>query len=337
MDDVTVNGNPFQNLLVLDEIRLGDRDFHAGIDYVSRQKRSQVAVKFLMFAFAFYGLLVAWVAATSGLNGARLFLAMVAYPLLPILVLIYLGAMTGYNLHGKGQCYDICTKTYVPRGDRFSIMEAFASRYVDELTPFETEIKEDFQDITNTTIFSEPAGTIEKIQNAWKAHPEYIALFFLPCTGIFAVSALVFGLARVERIEFSVGMILTLVIIEELFLKGIWNWVIPTLDNRASVMGRVISKEGSKGMVAGGGFAFAESFFIISNGVDWAENLIVRFLFSFPAHMMFSMLVFIGLGRVAQGWKAKSLPKCMIGIVFIVVPIFLHFLYNMVVWGYENG
>jgi len=161
------------------------------------------------------------------------------------------------------------------------------------------------------------------------ANAPYIGLFFF-MSMIYFVLFLVDFFAFEGGISKTVLAIVILATVEEV-AKGVGYFVTPTLESNMRIMGIALKDEFGKGLIAGCGFAFAETLMRLQRGVNPLENFFVR-LPTLGLHMLASGVFFMGLAWVMDGKKNNARRTLGIGIIAMGLACLLHILFNMSVW-----
>jgi len=140
-------------------------------------------------------------------------------------------------------------------------------------------------------------------------------------------------------------MILLCVVIEE-SVKGIGFFSTTTIENYYCIkvlpgtFSPVANKYALKGVVAGCGYAFIETFSRLETGINPLLNFIIR-LPTLALHIVATALVFSGLGVIKEGWveadQRRKTQAIAWGILLILLAIGIHIMYNLVATGIVEG
>ena len=162
------------------------------------------------------------------------------------------------------------------------------------------------------------------------ANAGYIGLFFFMSVVFFwlwAVSAL--GYMSFE--EKSLMVIVLFAAVEEV-AKGIGYIITPTLHGGLKVGSTQLADSFGKGLIAGCGFAFAETFMRLERGVNPVGNFILR-LPTMGVHMLSSAVFFVGLSWIGKAaTKTKNREDFAVGLIALVLAVGIHAGWNTLVW-----
>lgn len=164
----------------------------------------------------------------------------------------------------------------------------------------------------------------------------YSGMFFIMSVPFFIL--FLANKAYLSGMENVWWLILLCVVIEE-SVKGIGFFSTPTIENYYCVKvlpGRfspMVNKYALKGVVAGCGYAFIETFSRLETGVNPLLNFIIR-LPTLALHIVATGIVFWGMGLIQEGRamseQRKKKTTITHGVLLILLAIGVHVLYNVV-------
>jgi len=215
---------------------------------------------------------------------------------------------------------DLCSRKELP-AERWFLSHSLLNR--EEKSRLYSALEKDFKTLEDRPYFE----VYDDIFSVFNSNAGYIGLFF--CMGwvylflFFLVGGLVSGS------ESGLGVIFAIALVEE-GGKGIGFFITKTLNNPPRLGGTYLPNTFGKGMVAGCGFAFIETFVGLSTGNDPVFNLIVRI----PAlllHIVASGIFFTGIGITLGEYKKKTPWKkwALRGGGLMLVGVVIHFMFNI--------
>ncbi len=201
-----------------------------------------------------------------------------------------------------------------------------------------SHLEEDFKTVGHHPLFERH----DDIFSQFNANARYMGLFFaMPL--IYLVMWAIDGLHIFKPGTGSVLMLLLFVLAEEV-LKGVGYFMVKTEREPFHLGSLRLSPEITKGMVAGCGYAFIESFMRLQDG----RNPLVNLIATLPAtalHMVASGMFFVGLAALSEElsrastgpnhsiiWKDVDTSHVKAGALIMSGAVVLHFVFNLLVW-----
>lgn len=218
---------------------------------------------------------------------------------------------------------EYCSLKQLPPLWKFKTLFSFTPKGRDDRVY--AALLEDFK-TRNTRPFFEVHDTYFDVANA---NAPYIGLFFF-------MSMIYFVLFLVDFFAFDGGltktvMIIVILAIVEECAKGVGYFVTPTLESNMRIAGITIKNEIGKGLIAGCGFAFAETLMRLQHNVNPVENFIIR-LPTLGLHMIASAVFFVGISWMMYAREKNKQWAIALGIIAMAGACLLHIAFNMTVW-----
>jgi len=271
-----------------------------------------------------------------------------------VTVALYLGGFSRVTVWGNGRLKDEIGPLNLRRRDAENITTYYKENRIPDYEYFLHPMKDNEQKQRWYTIIQEDLAAGRWIECRverdlfviLESNIGYLALFMFAAVPLFFLLAFteagLFGWVRPAFWCFVV-----LATIEEI-AKGCLYFVTATKDTRLWIWRKALPREFSKGVVAGCGYAFVETYSRLFGTVDPMVNLIVRIPTTLPLHAITSGIFFVGMSLVFQDHHSgrsfreefKGLQKIISrelialpyvkGLGCILLAVVIHALYFMV-------
>jgi len=228
-----------------------------------------------------------------------------------VTVALYLGGFSRVTVWGSGFLKDEIGTFNLRRKDAENITTYYQDKRVPDYQYFLYPMKDGKRKKQWYTIIQEDLAAGRWIECRLErdlfvileSNIGYLALFMFAAVPLFFLLAFteagLFGWVRPAFWCFVV-----LAAIEEM-AKGCLYFVTATKDTRLWVWRKALPREFSKGVVAGCGYAFVETYSRLFGTVDPMMNLIVRIPTTLPLHAITSGIFFVGMSQVFHDHRSE--------------------------------
>ena len=273
-----------------------------------------------------------------GHNVMKVSFYFILYALIYLYIAGNIGAMMPYKVFGYGKTPPILRTMQLQTEDIKVIKRIFNRRKLPQFEWFFPAwpygqraklyegIKEDLKahHHPDIVVYSDLSSLLD--ENA-----EYVAIFWF--------MSLIYLVVMLIPLNASVAALAFVAIAEE-FGKGLGYFVVGDVPGKIMIKGRELNPATSKGIAAGFGYSFIETFMRLDRGVNPLMNLAVRLVTALPLHVICSGMFFTGISLVGKwkreyaGKEKESMKDLAGGIMLMGGAIVLHFVYDVVGWLY---
>jgi len=254
-----------------------------------------------------------------------------------LIIAIKLGGITQFKVTGFGESKKVLENIDLRAEDVDEIEQIFRDgelMYFEWFFPhLEQQTKRDLYTAIEHDLENGEMPVIERYDDLLSlidANAGYIGLFFFMSVIIFFLYVL--GETGVMGLISSPWIFLLMLVLLEEVGKGIGYFVTPTLKNHLRIGETELNANVAKGIVAGCGFGFAETFMRLERGVHPVVNLLVRLPTALVVHMVCSAIFFVALDAFISAREENATRRDLawpVGVMALAVIV--HLTYNVVV------